>query len=48
MATTFRIKRIATQGVENDSVVEVNIITQNENGPCPLLVLANILILRGV
>ncbi|KAI9334679.1 hypothetical protein DFJ73DRAFT_852722 [Zopfochytrium polystomum] len=45
-AKEYRLKRIdwARPGKQP---MEVNIITQNENGPCPLLALCNVLLLRG-
>ncbi|KAJ3250873.1 hypothetical protein HDU77_006295 [Chytriomyces hyalinus] len=39
----FRLKTIATLGNSRT----VRILTQNENGPCPLLALANVLLLRS-
>ncbi|GMH37565.1 hypothetical protein BSKO_05438 [Bryopsis sp. KO-2023] len=39
--TSYRLKRISFHGRE------VPIVLQNENGPCPLLAIANILLLRG-
>ena len=38
---TYRTKRITYYGNE------LPILMQNENGPCPLLALANVLLLRG-
>lgn len=39
--TRYRLKRISFRGNE------LPILMQNENGPCPLLALSNVLLLRG-
>ena len=39
--STFRLKRISYNGRD------VPVLMQNENGPCPLLGLSNVLLLRG-
>lgn len=39
----FRVKRLRFEGKPR-----VPYLLQNENGPCPLLAIANILMLRGV
>lgn len=39
---SYRLKRITFHGRE------VPIVVQNENGPCPLLAIANTLLLRGM
>ena len=41
MADTYKLKTIQFFGRR------VPIVTQNENGPCPLLALANVLLLRN-
>lgn len=37
----YNLKRIRYKGEE------VSIVTQNENGPCPLIAVMNVLLLRG-
>lgn len=40
--TSYRLKKISFNGRE------VPVVVQNENGPCPLLAIANTLLLRGM
>ncbi|CAG8718738.1 25573_t:CDS:2 [Dentiscutata erythropus] len=43
----YQLKAIEWAGPEGGETRKLKIITQNENGPCPLLALCNVLILRG-
>ncbi|KAJ1560062.1 Ubiquitin carboxyl-terminal hydrolase MINDY-1 [Cladochytrium tenue] len=45
-AKQYRLKRVEW-APPGQAPKEVQIITQNENGPCPLLALCNVLLLRG-
>ena len=42
MSEAFRLKDLSWRGGR------VRVLCQNENGPCPLLAIANLLILSGV
>lgn len=43
----YHVKWIGWRRNSNDAMRRVGIMTQNENGPCPLLSIVNVLILRG-
>ncbi|KAJ1950274.1 hypothetical protein EC988_004449, partial [Linderina pennispora] len=43
----YKLKDIQWQDPETQRLRDVKIVTQNENGPCPLIALANALVLRG-
>ncbi|KAJ3149321.1 Ubiquitin carboxyl-terminal hydrolase MINDY-1 [Geranomyces michiganensis] len=43
----YRLKRIIYIDSRTNTPQRLSIITQNRNGPCPLLALTNVLILRG-
>ncbi|KAJ3146256.1 Ubiquitin carboxyl-terminal hydrolase MINDY-1 [Geranomyces variabilis] len=43
----YRLKRIIYIDARTQTPQRLSIITQNRNGPCPLLALTNVLILRG-
>ncbi|KAI8911343.1 hypothetical protein DFJ77DRAFT_469680 [Powellomyces hirtus] len=45
--TTYRLKPIVYVDPRSNTPQHLRIITQNRNGPCPLLALCNVLILRG-
>ncbi|KAJ3023709.1 Ubiquitin carboxyl-terminal hydrolase MINDY-1 [Thoreauomyces humboldtii] len=44
---TYRLKPIVWVDPHTDTPKHLRIITQNRNGPCPLLALSNVLLLRG-
>ncbi|KAJ2159724.1 hypothetical protein GGF46_002803 [Coemansia sp. RSA 552] len=43
----YRLKDVEWRDTETGRVRDVKIVTQNENGPCPLIALANVLTLSG-
>jgi len=43
----YHVKWIGWRRNSSDAMRRVGIMTQNENGPCPLLSIVNVLILRG-
>ena len=43
----YHVKWIGWRRNGNDAPRRVGVVTQNENGPCPLLSIVNVLILRG-
>jgi hypothetical protein len=43
----YHVKWIGWRRSSNDALRRVGVITQNENGPCPLLSIINVLLLRG-
>ncbi|KAJ2653471.1 hypothetical protein IWW40_000525 [Coemansia sp. RSA 1250] len=46
--TQYKLKDIQWQDVRTQRLREVKIVTQNENGPCPLIALINVLLLGNV
>ncbi|CAG8500360.1 819_t:CDS:10 [Paraglomus occultum] len=47
VATEYQLKALEWFDIRSHKLRKVKIITQNENGPCPLLALCNVLILRN-
>ncbi|KAK9703472.1 hypothetical protein K7432_010713 [Basidiobolus ranarum] len=45
--TEYQMKRVEWMPLNSTNPLKLSIITQNENGPCPLLALCNVLLLRG-
>ncbi|KAJ1954989.1 hypothetical protein GGI12_005667, partial [Dipsacomyces acuminosporus] len=43
----YKLKDIQWQDLTTKRLREVKIVTQNENGPCPLIALVNVLVLNG-
>ncbi|KAJ2851433.1 hypothetical protein IWW36_001072 [Coemansia brasiliensis] len=46
--TQYKLKDIQWQDIRTQRLREVKIVTQNENGPCPLIALINVLLLGNV
>lgn len=47
MNMSFKLKRVEYLDSRTDTKRQISIVTQNENGPCPLIAVVNALILRG-
>ena len=43
----YHVKWVGWRRNSSDPLRRIGIITQNENGPCPLLSIVNVLLLRG-
>ncbi|CAG8552220.1 11373_t:CDS:2 [Acaulospora morrowiae] len=48
LANEYQLKAIEWDDPSSRETRRLKVITQNENGPCPLLALCNVLLLRGV
>ncbi|KAJ1937916.1 hypothetical protein FBU59_004609 [Linderina macrospora] len=46
-AQEYKLKDIQFRDPSTSRLRDIKIVTQNENGPCPLLALTNVLVLRG-
>ncbi|OMJ16279.1 Protein FAM63B [Smittium culicis] len=46
MSDTFKLKNIKWSCPNSGSIINLHILTQNENGPCPLIAIANTLVLQ--